>query len=140
MQYCKPCKMHWSIRYKKYWENLENIKKLKFLIRLTLVSITTTLSTTTTTTTLFTTTTKAPSTLVDPIEICYKGNGFYPDYRSGCVNYFLCVFSGTPGAKVYTYSCPDNLRFDPISLACNFDVVCGLLRYFIIVFHWMINS
>lgn len=70
------------------------------------------------------TTTKAPTSGVDPNTICINGNGFYEDPTSNCRNFFLCVFTGTPSAKVYTYTCPDDLLFDTVTKACNTDVIC----------------
>ena len=49
------------------------------------------------------TTTKSPEEIHYEIsEICYKGDGLYPDYSSNCKNYFECKDYDSEYEKVYT--------------------------------------
>ena len=49
------------------------------------------------------TTTKSPEEIHNEIsEICYKGDGLYPDYSSNCKNYFECKDYDSEYEKVYT--------------------------------------
>ncbi len=51
--------------------------------------------------------------------ICVNGDGIYPDYTSGCKNYFQCVYTGL--AQIYTIPCPTGALFDKKYGVCNWD-------------------
>jgi hypothetical protein len=61
-------------------------------------------------------TTKTPSG-----GICVNGDGYYPDYTSGCKNFFQCVHTGLDIAQIYTIPCPTGTLFDKNYGVCNWE-------------------
>lgn len=58
---------------------------------------------------------------------CPNGDGYYPDYKTNCQNYYICVYSGTSHERVLTYSCPYGQAFEKRLKICNsYDsVICN---------------
>src|SRR5262249_40751603 len=51
---------------------------------------------------------------------CYRGDGYYADFASGCRHSYLCIFLGKPNAQVQSHTCPNDLLFDDLATTCNF--------------------
>ena len=82
---------------------------------------TTTIKSQTTIKALTDTTTKITTQNNIPNNLCFNGNGYYPDLSTGCKKFYVCVYAGSNNEKVTYFDCPSGLLFDKTSSTCNFD-------------------
>ena len=73
-------------------------------------------TTTVTTTTSTKTSTKTSTT--NPTNLCFNGDGYYPDLSSGCQKFYICFLGAT---RIEYQYCPSGTLFDKITGACNWE-------------------
>lgn len=52
---------------------------------------------------------------------CPKGDGYYPDFESGCRKFYECLNTGTPQQEAKYFDCPVSNLFDEKTLTCNYS-------------------
>ncbi|CAF1015538.1 unnamed protein product [Brachionus calyciflorus] len=78
---------------------------------------------TSTTVTMVTTT---PGVFTNPntSQMCYNGEGYYPDYSTNCQKYYVCQLNGN-NFNLYSFVCPPGLLFDKNLKIYEFSNIVG---------------
>ncbi|RNA43942.1 acidic mammalian chitinase-like [Brachionus plicatilis] len=54
-------------------------------------------------------------------NLCFNRDGYYPDIKSGCQKFYVCVYYGTQHQQIHYFDCPKGTLFDTVNGICNHE-------------------